>query len=81
MKNEATHELVLFGIGQNLNDRMKSLMPPPYGVGTRNNMRKREYVLKYWADLEFRVFLTNTRKEAARIEKVFRQARNHIFNT
>src|SRR5437879_2424280 len=69
LKNRVTGELVLFGIAGCLDERMKSLMPSPYGSGTRKNAEKREYVIQNWQEIDFRVRLTDTREEAGRIEK------------
>ena len=81
LKNQKTSEYVLFGIGKDLRKRMKSLYPQPYGIGTRNNVNKRIYVLENWKNIEFRYMRTETRKEAAIIEQKLKEQGNHIFNT
>ena len=40
-------QLVLFGKGNHVAERMASLLPPPYGCGTRNNQAKRKYVFEH----------------------------------
>ena len=42
LKNSKTNEFTLFGSGNNLAYRMSSLLPKPYGQGTRRNEAKRE---------------------------------------
>ena len=81
LRNTRTNEYVLFGIGGNLNERMKSLMPKPYGIGTRNNTEKRGYVLANHKDIKYRITSTQNREEAKRIEENLKAQNNHIFNT
>jgi len=81
LRNKRTGEYVLFGIGNNLNERMKSLMPKPYGKGTRNNSAKREYVLANHKDLEYRILITKNREEAEQRENKLKKKKNHLFNT
>ena len=81
LRNTRTNEYVLFGIGNNLNERMKSLMPKPYRIGTRNNTEKREYVLANHKDIKYRITSTKNREKAKRIEENLKAQNNHIFNT
>jgi hypothetical protein len=81
LRNIATRELILFGIGGSLQERMKSLMPQPFGSGTRKNSSKREYVLEHYSEIEYRIYETTTREEAARMERILKQEGAHIFNT
>lgn len=60
---------VLFGKGNNVAHRMSSLLPPPYGCGTRNNNSKREYVLDHIAKIEYRTFACSTPDEADAAER------------
>lgn len=81
VREKRTHRLIQFGIGVKCQKRMQSLYPPPFGSGTRNNSDKREYILTNWKDLEYRTVSTNTRAEAALIERVLKSDNNHLFNT
>jgi hypothetical protein len=81
LRNKSTGELVLFGIGGNLRTRMASLMPRPFGSGTRNNTAKRDYVLAHHHEIEYRVYEASTRVEAALVERVLKQGADHLFNT
>ncbi|WP_298392226.1 hypothetical protein [Flavobacterium sp.] len=64
IKTSNTNQFILFGIGVQCQKRMKSLYPKPYGVGTRNNSDKRDFILKHWKSLEYRTLSTATREEA-----------------
>jgi hypothetical protein len=81
IRNKKTGEYILFGIGIRLQERMQSLMPKPYGKGSRNNEYKRQYILDNYQDLQYRTFHTDTREEAADIERAIKQKNNHRFNT
>lgn len=80
IKNETTDELILFGIGGECQKRMQSLMPAPWGSGTRNASDKRKYVYENYKDLVYRFIATKTRDEAAKIENFLRRQNNHLFN-
>ncbi|WP_289023023.1 hypothetical protein [uncultured Salegentibacter sp.] len=81
IRHSATNEYVQFGIGKACRKRMKSLFPKPYGVGTRNNEGKRNYILKNWQQLEYRTLSTRTREEAKEIENQIKALQIHLFNT
>ena len=81
LKNKRTGEFVLFGIGGHLSQRITSLLPKPYGVGTRRNEEKREYVWKNIKDIEYRTISTFTREESIKIEKLIKRMNIHLFNT
>lgn len=74
-------ELILFGSGNECRKRMKSLFPKPYGVGTRNNLEKRNFVLENWKELEYRTIETTCEEEAQAIEGLLKAKKNHRFNT
>lgn len=81
VRNSKSHQLILFGIGKQCQKRMKSLYPAPYGVGTRNNSDKRDFILKHWSSLEYRTISTATREEAKQIEDQLKALQIHLFNT
>ena len=81
IKTQNTNQFILFGIGIDCQKRMKSLYPKPYGVGTRNNSDKRDFILKHWKSLEYRTFETVTREEAKQIEDQLKALQLHLFNT
>jgi hypothetical protein len=81
VQNRITGEKVLFGISGTLQKRMRSLMPAPFGSGTRNNSDKRDYVLENHQDLDYRFCRTATREKAAEIESTLKWVDDHIFNT
>lgn len=80
VRNIVTGEKVLFGIGESVQKRMKSLFPKPYGTGTRNASDKREYILMNYKDLEYQVWETKTREHASILEKAIKSHKDHMFN-
>jgi hypothetical protein len=81
LRNRATGELVLFGIGANCAERMSSILPEPYGCGRRRNCTKREYVLANLKDIEYRCRAFSTRDEAKAAEDELRQLGKYLFQT
>lgn len=82
LRNKETGELVLFGSGKNVAYRMSSLLPHPLGQGTRNNSRKRDYVLQHLEHLEYRTAACRSESEAKSNERQTRDAgRAYIFGT
>jgi hypothetical protein len=72
---------VLFGIGGNVASRMCSLLPHPLGCGTRNNKDKREYVLGYLHQIEYRTLACATRQEAEEVERQMRKDGAYLYKT
>ena len=79
LRHQSSQQKILFGIGEVVGERMRSLAPKPWGQGTRNNRDKREYVLRNCADIEFRTLSCKTRAEAATIEATLYRA-DYIFS-
>lgn len=69
LRRTSTKEPVLFGIGGRCAHRMTSLLPAPFGCGTRNNEDKRKYLLRHLLDIEYRTHPCQTRAQAADIER------------
>jgi len=65
-------KLVLFGMSGHVALRMTSLLPKPYGRGTRDNYRERDYVLSNIDNLEYRTIACSTRKGAQDCERRLR---------
>jgi hypothetical protein len=61
-------QLVLFGMGSHVAQRMASLLPAPFGCGTRNNGDKRNYVLEHLGCIEYRTIACTTTEEAKECE-------------
>lgn len=74
LRLRSTKELILFGSGGHLAKRMTSLLPVPFGTGTRNNAKKRECVLGELADLEYRTVAFASKAEAKAFEKTLRRS-------
>jgi hypothetical protein len=58
---------------------MTSLLPKPLGTGTRNNERKRAYLLRHLDDIEYRTCACSTREEAAGIEREIKRTRGDQY--
>jgi len=63
-----TNKCVLRGRSKNCAYRMTSLLPPPLGQGTRNNEKKRKYVLDNLKLIEYRFCACTTEEESRELE-------------
>lgn len=81
LRNRKTGQYVLFGTGGNLAFRMSSLLPEPYGQGTRKNIGKRNYVLKNIDDIEYRTIAFASKEMAKSFEDFVKMKESYIFNT
>lgn len=81
LRNRETQEFVLYGTGGNLAYRMSSLLPEPYGQGTRKNRGKREYVWKHIDKMEYRTIAFASKEMAKLFENYVKQQEYYIFNT
>lgn len=71
LRRKDTGEKVLFGASAHVAARMSSLLPKGIGAGGRRNTRKRDYVLKHLAQIEYRTIACDTGPYAFRVEKGF----------
>jgi hypothetical protein len=75
-------QLVLFGQGQNVASRMSSLLPAPFGCGTRNNQSKRKYVFAHLGEVEYRTLACASAADADRREKELKgNGSRYLFRT
>ena len=75
-------QLVLCGKGEHVAFRMSSLLPAPFGCGTRNNAGKRAYVLDNLQEIEYRTLACATFEEATACENELRRKRSmYLFST
>lgn len=81
LRNKRTGLYVLFGTGGNLAYRMSSLLPKPYGKGTRRNEKKREYVWEHINELEYRTIAFTSEENAKSFESFVKSKEDYIFNT
>lgn len=81
LRNFETREKILFGRGKHLAQRISSLLPSPYGCGTRKNSKKRLYVFEKLNKIEYRTISFTNENEAKAFERVLKQSKKHIFNT
>ena len=80
LRNRETGQYVLRGMGANCAYRMSSLLPKPWGQGTRKNERKRKYVFANLAYVEYRYHACRSEKEAKALEAVRKLAEPCLFN-
>ena len=69
LRHKMTKEKILCGESKNVAARMSSLLPRPYGVGTRKNPHKREFVCSHIREIEYRTVTCRTKQEAKEIER------------
>lgn len=81
IKSKKTKQFIQFGESKNCRKRMKSFFPKPFGVGTRNNEGKRQYILENWKDLEYRTIGALSKEEAVIIDRFLKSLNIHLFNT
>lgn len=80
LKNIDTNELVYVGEGANVAYRMSSLMPEPFGAGTRNNFKLRQYILKNVNVIQYRTLTCSDKICAKKIQNEMIANYNYIFN-
>ncbi|MGV0938799.1 hypothetical protein [Empedobacter falsenii] len=81
LRNTATKEYILFGKGKHLAYRMSTILPPPYGCGTRNNESKRVYVLENLNNIEYRTVSFASDDEMKQCEDEIKFHKIHKFNS
>ena len=69
------------GTSEHIAYRMTSLLPEPFGAGTRKNYDKRNYVLNNIQDIEYRTMSFIDNSDAKRFESYIKFAENYLFNT
>lgn len=80
LRHRKDGRLILFGRGKECAKRMRSLAPAPWGVGTRNNTPKRDYVQEHWIDIDYRTIVCTTETEAKAFEKELKRTEIYIFH-
>jgi hypothetical protein len=74
-------QLLLFGKGDHVAERMTSLLPWPAGTGTRKNQPKRKYVLEHLAEIEYRTRACADIAEAKALERELKANRDaYLFH-
>ena len=81
LRNKKTDEFVLYGTSKNLAYRMTSLLPKPFGTGTRNNEDKRNYVLNNLQNIEYRTISFIDNNDAKLFEYYIKSVEQYLFNT
>lgn len=80
LKNVLTNELVYVGEAENTSYRMSSLLPAPFGAGTRNNQRLRSYVLENLAFVHYRTLACEDKMTAKKIQDEMITNNIYLFN-
>jgi|APSaa5957512576_1039674.scaffolds.fasta_scaffold93900_2 hypothetical protein len=80
LRNVKTDEFILFGRGDNLSHRMSTLLPIPFGISGRKNVKKKNYVLENIKNIEYRTIPCSSHEESVRIEKDIKNLNIHKFN-
>ena len=81
LRNRKNNKYVLFGRSNFLAYRMTSLLPKPFGEGTRNNKNKQIYVLNNLQDIEYRTISFIENNDAKRFESYIKSVEQYLFNT
>jgi len=81
LRNKKTGQYILFGTGGNLAYRMSSLLPEPYGEGTRRNTKKREYVWEHINEVEYRTIAFTSKESAKSFESFVKGQEDYLFKT
>lgn len=81
LRNRRTGQYVLYGRSGNLAFRMSSLLPKPYGEGTRDNVEKREYVWEHIDDIEYRTIAFSSKETAKLFESFVKGREDYLYNT
>lgn len=69
LRQKCKNMFILRGQGKNCAYRMASLLPAPYGQGTRRNKQKQEYVFKNIEEIEYRCCACSTNGKAKILER------------
>jgi hypothetical protein len=80
LKNLKTNELVYVGEGGHVAYRMSSLLPEPFGKGTRNNSRLRNYILENLQDVYYRTLACSDKATANQIQDNMIANNKYLFN-
>jgi hypothetical protein len=80
LKNVKTKELVYIGEGNHVALRMTSLLPTPFGEGTRNNLPLRSYIIENINDIHYRTFACSDKSDAKQLQDRMMETNKYIFN-
>jgi hypothetical protein len=61
---------------------MTSLLPSPFGAGTRNNMDKRAYIFEHLPEIEYQTLTCPTKQDAVLAQRVLKNRKaEYLFKT
>lgn len=76
-----TDESVYCGKSKTVSTRMQSLLPKPWGKGTRNNVGLRSFILENIERIEYRTVALQTEWEAQQLETMMKRNKRYLFHT
>ena len=74
-------EPVYCGKSKTVSTRMQSLLPKPWGKGTRNNAGLRSFILDNIERIEYRTVALSTDWEAQQLETLMKRNKRYLFHT
>lgn len=80
LRIRGTSNYILFGHSNHVAYRMSSLLPKPWGQGTRTNALKRRFVWEHLDQLDYRTMPCHSEEEAKSIERQLKALKIHKFN-
>ncbi len=80
LKNLHTQQLIYVGEGGHAAWRMTSLLPEPFGKGTRNNAKLRQYVLDNLPNMIYRTLACMDKATAKKIQDEMISKNKYLFN-
>ena len=81
LKLADTGEPVYCGKSKTVSTRMQSLLPKPWGKGTRNNAGLRSFILENIERIEYRTVALPTEWEAQHRETMMKRNKRYLFHT
>lgn len=81
LRDKSINKYILFGTSKHLACRMTSLLPKPFGAGTRKNEDKRNYVLNNLQDIEYRTISFIDNNDAKQFEDYIKSVEQYLFST
>ena len=79
LRLRGSHELVYCGSAGNTAQRMTSLLPRPFGAGTRDNAGLREFLLQHLERVEYRTAAMSEPRHARVLETLMHRNHRYLF--
>lgn len=72
--------MVYVGEGGHVAYRMSSLLTAPYGKGTRNNLKLRQYIFENLSSIMYRTLACNDKATAKKLQDEMIVTNKYLFN-